>query len=84
MSFRQVAVLLRIQMERLKHSEESGVVLILGTTDWQRHMIYKELQRIDPSLAPSTSEEAGPSSVPEVKPYCSRLASVHEVKPCCI
>lgn len=53
-------------MERLKDSEESGVVLILGTTDWQRHMIYKELQRIDPSLAPVSPEEAGPSAVTEV------------------
>lgn len=53
-------------MERLKDTQESGVVLILGTTDWQRHMIYKELQRIDPRLAPVPSEEAGPSTVVEV------------------
>ena len=53
-------------MERLKDARESGVVLILGTTDWQRQMIYKELQRIDPGLAPVTSEEAGPSNVVEV------------------
>ena len=57
-------------MERLRDAQESGVVLVLGTTDWQRHMIYKELQRIDPTLSPVSSEEAGPSTVVEV-PSCS-------------
>lgn len=63
----QVAVLLRIQMERLKDPEESGVALILGSTDWQRHMIYKELLRIDPQLAPVSAEAASSSAVVMVK-----------------
>lgn len=63
----QVAVLLRLQMERLKDSAESGVVLILGSTDWQRQMIYKELIRIDPHLSEEASEEAGPSAIVEVR-----------------
>ena len=44
--------MLRIQMERLRDPHESGVMLILGSTDWQRLMIYKELLRIDPQLGP--------------------------------
>lgn len=52
----QVAVLLRLQMERLRDPEQHGVVLVLGSTDWQRQMVTKELLRMDPALAVFASE----------------------------
>ena len=57
-------------MERLRSPEESGVVLILGTTDWQRLMIYKEMLRIDPQLEPIPAGDAAPGAIVEVSlPY---------------
>ena len=66
-----MAVLLRLQMERLRDPEQSGVLLVLGSMDWQRQMVIKELVRMDPMLHmhAAAQEDTGPStsSIVEVR-----------------
>lgn len=57
----QVAVLLRLQMERMRSAEEHGVLLVLGSTDWQRQMLAQELMVLDPELAKSAAPVDGGS-----------------------
>ena len=45
-----VAVLLRLQDARLRQPGQSGVVLVLGASPWQRDALRRELRRIDPTI----------------------------------
>lgn len=45
-----VAVILRLQLERLKSPEQQGAVLVLGCTDWQRKVLRGELQVLEDML----------------------------------
>ena len=46
-----VAVMLQLHIRRLQDPTESGIVLVLGCTDWQRDMLRAELRRLIPELA---------------------------------
>lgn len=46
-----VAVMLQLHIRRLQDPSESGIVLVLGCTDWQRDMLRDELRRLIPELA---------------------------------
>jgi hypothetical protein len=46
-----VAVMLQLHIRRLQDPAESGIVLVLGCTDWQRDMLRAELRRLIPQLA---------------------------------
>jgi hypothetical protein len=45
-----VAVLLRLQDVRLRRHGQSGCVLVLGASGWQRDALRRELLRIDPVI----------------------------------
>ena len=76
-----MAVLLRLQMERLRDPEQSGVLLVLGSMDWQRQMVIKELVRMEPTLQPAAQEDTGPStsSTIEVRQR-SRISSLFRLE----
>lgn len=50
-----VAVMLQLHIRRLQDPAESGIVLVLGCTDWQRNMLRAELRRLIPELAQVTT-----------------------------
>lgn len=61
-----MAVLLRIQIQRLTNPDEHGVVLILSATEWQKQMIVSEMLRLDPGLQADGAAAEGASSLAEV------------------
>ena len=77
----QVAVLLRLQMERLRNPEEAGTLLVLGSTDWQRTMIEQELVRIDPSLAVVADAQEAGTAIVQVTPSSPQSPSFLSRKP---
>ena len=46
--------MLQLQIKRLQEPGESGIVLVLGCSDWQRDMLNDELRRLIPELAPGS------------------------------
>lgn len=56
-----VAVLLRLQDARLRQPGQSGVVLVLGASPWQRDALRRELRRIDPTIQARAAAVGGGS-----------------------
>ncbi len=54
-----VAVLLRLQDARLCQPGQSGVVLVLGASPWQRDALRRELRRIDPAIEARAAAAVG-------------------------
>ena len=47
-----VAVVVRLQLERLRDPQQRGCVLLLGCSEWQRNSLKGELARLQASLGP--------------------------------
>lgn len=54
-----VAVMLQLHIRRLQDPTESGIVLVLGCSDWQSEMLHDELTRLVPELAHGIASSAG-------------------------
>lgn len=47
------AVLLQLHIRRRQEAGERGLLLVLGCADWQRSLLTRELQRLEPTLSPA-------------------------------
>ncbi|KAL3151984.1 hypothetical protein ABBQ32_001106 [Trebouxia sp. C0010 RCD-2024] len=68
-----VAVILRLHMERRRDASQEGVVLVLGCTDWQRSMLYRELHRMSDlpgghAVSPNGQSTEGPDAARQLIP----------------
>lgn len=78
-----VAVLLRLQDARLRQPGQSGVVLVLGASPWQRDALRRELRRIDPTIQARVAAAVGGGGrgaaggcLPQGAPFLLILAAV--------
>ena len=62
-----VAVIIRLQLERLTDPSQQGSILVIGCTEWQRRALQSELLAMEDSLheLPGIEEDAADASLPD-------------------
>jgi hypothetical protein len=73
--------MLQLHIRRLEDPAESGIVLVLGCTDWQRDMLRAELRRLIPQLGQVMSKELLVTLVTTMKLGIPAPVSLSSLKP---